>query len=225
MPTSQKIAATVIVQQSCNELGHFASVPDLDFVAISREKAINWRTVELRDVLIVLGSDWSLADSKLNANQESELRLVERCLQRSVPIFGVCYGAQALSKVLGSRVVTMEKPEIGWSDIVEAQSSAFLGQWLQWHYDNFFPPASSAVLAKNEYGYQAFQFDNCLGVQFHPEATTGILTMWLDAGGEDELDKLGLSGRGLGLLDEGTLTESEQQFHRLFEWFRLECIR
>jgi hypothetical protein len=46
-----------------------------------------------------------------------ELMLPEICLQRDVPILGLCFGGQALATVLGGEVRRFEKPDHGWHDI------------------------------------------------------------------------------------------------------------
>jgi hypothetical protein len=48
-----------------------------------------------------------------------------------------------------------------------------------WHGDTFGPPEGATVIARTEAGPQAYTLGPHLLVQFHPEATAGMVEEWL----------------------------------------------
>ncbi len=103
-------------------------------------------------------------------------KLLETCLQRDVPVLGLCFGGQALATVLGGAVRRLEKPERGWHRIdTDAPGLVGEGPWLQWHYDAFTLPSGAEELARSAACPQAFTSGRNLGTQFHPEATAAIM--------------------------------------------------
>ncbi|MBO0891709.1 MAG: type 1 glutamine amidotransferase [Acidothermales bacterium] len=97
-----------------------------------------------------------------------------------MPVFGICFGAQLLARVLGGRVYASPSgPEIGWLR-VETTDAALLeaGPWMVWHLDVFEPPPGAAVLATTPAACQAYAYGPHIGVQFHPEATVDSITSW-----------------------------------------------
>ena len=45
----------------------------------------------------------------------AELSFLNCLLAAEVPVLGICFGAQALARVLGARVYPLSAPEIGWA--------------------------------------------------------------------------------------------------------------
>src|SRR5215831_17197503 len=104
----------------------------------------------------------------------AELSFLDRLLAAAVPLLGICFGAQALARVLGARVYRLSAPEIGWARVTARYPALPEGPWLSWHYDGFDLPAGAAELGANEVSLQAFSLGPHTGVQFHPEATQPI---------------------------------------------------
>lgn len=109
----------------------------------------------------------------------AELSFLDRLLSAEVPVLGICFGAQALARVLGARLYRLDRPEIGWVETAGAMSAMPEGPWLSWHYDAFDLPAGAVELAANEVSVQAFSLGQHTGVQFHPEATRPIAESWV----------------------------------------------
>jgi GMP synthase-like glutamine amidotransferase len=109
----------------------------------------------------------------------AELSFLDGLLAAGVPVLGICFGAQALARVLGARVYRMSAPEIGWAHLASRCAALPEGPWLSWHYDQFDLPRGAAELATNEVSLQAFSLGPHTGVQFHPEATRTIARSWV----------------------------------------------
>jgi GMP synthase-like glutamine amidotransferase len=127
--------------------------------------------------VVALGSQASVLDGRDWIVREIEwLRAADAA---GVPVFGICFGAQALAAALGARVGRLAAPEIGWIEVDTADPERVpAGPWVAWHEDGFELPPLAYELARNASGVQAFCHRGHLGVQFHPEATPAILAAW-----------------------------------------------
>lgn len=132
------------------------------------------------DLVVPLGSDDSAYDESL-PYLRPEWDLLSAAVDAGVPVFGICFGAQLLSRVLGGRVYASPSgPEIGWLR-VESTDPALLepGPWLVWHLDVLEPPDGAVELARTTAACQAYVYGPHVGVQFHPEATVDSVTSWV----------------------------------------------
>jgi GMP synthase-like glutamine amidotransferase len=137
------------------------------------------------DLVLSLGSEWSVADADRNAWIGHELRLLREASDLGVPVLGICFGAQALAKALCGDVWRAGHPEIGWVRVGPVDTSIIPDTlWFTWHYDVFRLPASARLLAANDCSVQAYAAGRSLGVQFHPEVTPGMIRGWAAKGGE-----------------------------------------
>jgi GMP synthase-like glutamine amidotransferase len=110
-----------------------------------------------------------------------ERALIEAAIDRNVPVFGVCFGGQLLAQALGGRVITSPEPEVGWLSIrTDEPSMVREGPWLLWHEDAVVPPPGAVVVARTDVAVQAYVKGRHIGVQFHPEVTTGLIASWIN---------------------------------------------
>jgi GMP synthase-like glutamine amidotransferase len=143
------------------------------------------------DYVVVLGAVSSVNDP--DPWIAAELAWLRRADAAGVPVFGICFGAQALCAALGGRVEAMGRTEIGWVLVDPADPDVIpVGPWLEFHNDRCLPPPSATVLARNETGIQAFRIGRHLAVQFHPEVDGPQLKRWLDAHTDQEERSLGI---------------------------------
>jgi GMP synthase-like glutamine amidotransferase len=130
------------------------------------------------DAAVVLGSELTAYDDTLPW-LAGELAFIERMLAASVPVLGICFGAQALARVLGARLYRLAEPEFGWAHVASEHPGLAEGPWLSWHRDAFDLPAGAARIATNDVCVQGFSYGPHTGLQFHPEATQPIAASWL----------------------------------------------
>jgi imidazole glycerol-phosphate synthase subunit HisH len=138
-------------------------------------------------------------DAGMNQLQQHDLRetLNEAVLERRVPILGICLGMQLMTRRsdegvmpglgwVDAEVVRFDRavdprlkiPHMGWNTVQPSKDSALLSgltgeqRFYFVHSYRVRCAVRSDVLLTSEYGIQfdaAFEVDNIMGVQFHPE--------------------------------------------------------
>lgn len=161
------------------------------------------------DLVVPLGSDDSAADESLSY-LPAEWALLKGAVQAGVPVFGICFGAQLLCRVLGGAVRPAPGPEIGWLRVAtEDPAVVEAGPWMVWHLDVMTPGPGSVEVARSDVGTQAFTHGPHLGVQFHPEATLASVRVWAEHY-RSSIDRLGLEPAAL-LSETVELAESARE--------------
>lgn len=144
------------------------------------------------DHVVVLGASWSVYDERIADWMGAELDWLRAADAARIPVFGICFGAQALTVALGGQVEAAPRSEIGWvtvstgvPDVIEP------GPWLAFHGDRCLPPRGARVLASSEVCVQAYSAGPHLAVQFHPEVDGAQVGRWLADGGRAEAERAG----------------------------------
>jgi GMP synthase-like glutamine amidotransferase len=143
------------------------------------------------DHVVLLGAESSVNDPRPWIAEE--LAWIRTADAAGLPVLGICFGAQAICAAFGGQVETMARQEIGWT-LVDSVDHELVpaGPWLEFHRDRCLLPEAATVLARNDTGVQAFRLGRHLAVQFHPEVDGPQLKRWLDAGGDQDAERLGL---------------------------------
>lgn len=132
------------------------------------------------DAIVVTGAPWSVYGEEVRAWIDGLLERLRDAVATDVPVLGICFGAQAFAEANGGWVARARDTEVGLRE-VETDDSALVppGPWFMWHGDTFGPPDGATVIARTEAGPQAYTLGPHLLVQFHPEATAGMVEEWL----------------------------------------------
>ena len=143
------------------------------------------------DLVLSLGSEWSVYWDHIAPQVEREAALLRAAAEAGQPVLGLCFGGQLLAHALGGSVQRAPVPELGWhsieSDVPDLIPS---GPYVQWHSDRFVLPPGARELARSAAAPQAFTLGSALGLQFHPEATPEVVRRWCVGG----LEELALGG-------------------------------
>ncbi len=163
--------------------------------------------------LIVLGGPMNVDQVDAHPHLATELRLIQKAIERGMPILGICLGAQLIAKALGARVERSPQAEIGWYDVsptADGHHDPLFGffrkteKLFQWHGDTFEIPSGAAHLAASPAcAAQAFRYgSNVYGFQFHLEVDEPLVERWLRIPGyQHELAQLH-GPRGLATIRE-----------------------
>jgi GMP synthase-like glutamine amidotransferase len=155
--------------------------------------AEDWRQIA---AVIILGGPMSVDDEERFPFLRWEKRIIRAALDESVPILGVCLGAQLIAAVLGSRVYDGPVREIGWHPISttpHGQVDSLLGYLpenatvFQWHSQGCdLPPGAVCLAASTHYKTQAFRLGKLTyGLQFHLEVTPPMIERWIGERSKD----------------------------------------
>lgn len=190
------------------------------FTECHRERPNEWPELGGYELLLLLGSEWSVYWPEVAHSVQAEAALVRAAHAAGVPLLGICFGNQVMAHALGGSVQRASAPEIGWHDIVtDLPQLIAAGPWLQWHYDVVTVPPGAVELARSSVGPQAWQMGRSFCTQFHPEATQTMLDRWSRGAGGDELVRLGSSRDALMELTRHNVVESKLNADRLVDWF------
>jgi GMP synthase-like glutamine amidotransferase len=126
---------------------------------------------------------------------EQELELIGKAIEHDVPVMGICFGAQLMSRALAGEVVRAPGMAIGWHQIKVVSPQA-VAPWLahlpasfdafQWHADTFsIPPGASPLFHGGCSHHQGFVYGDHLAMQFHLEMTEEMIRGWIKKYGSD----------------------------------------
>jgi GMP synthase-like glutamine amidotransferase len=176
------------------------------------------------DLIVSLGSEFAAFDDT-KPFVVREAALMSEAVRRDVPVLGLCFGGQMLARAIGGEVYRSDDSEIGWLPVRSSDPSLVPeGPWFQWHFDTFTLPPTATVIADSPVGPQAFVAGRSLGLQFHPEVTTGIMDDWVRVYAHE------LEGDGIdpdALLEETVerASESGRMARQLFDRFLTQVAR
>lgn len=137
--------------------------------------------------LVLMGGPYSVNDR--HPWLDGEFRIVRKAIENGLPMMGVCFGAQLISKTLGAQVGAAVTMEVGWQRIV-ADTSKLKGDQtsglpeffdaFEWHEDTFAIPDGAVPLFKGRnIEHQGYLYGKVLTMQFHLEMTKRMVHDWL----------------------------------------------
>ena len=185
-----------------------------------REYPREWKPLAGIDLVLLLGSEWSVYWGSNEKEVAAEVDLVRSAVARGVPIFAICFGAQLISHAFGGSVTRATRSELGWHPVSSTLYPDLMQHtWLQWHYDTFSVPANMTAVANNDVGPQAMLGKRVFATQFHPEATTEIISRWSSGAGTTELHKHGIDPKGLIESSQEHVARTAAVTVKLVDWF------
>ena len=165
--------------------------------------------------VLVLGGPMGVPDANEHPWMGGELALLRDAVDRGIPVFGICLGAQLLGAALGGRVERRQVPEIAFIPLRRTEAAAddtvFAG-WpdgsraLMWHEDEVVElPEDAELMLSGSDGVAAWRAADGLsyGVQFHPEADAAHVAMWCES--DSSLAAMGAAGVDAAELIEESL--------------------
>ena len=149
------------------------------------------------DALIIMGGPMGVYDEAQYPWLVLEKEFIESVVQRKIPVFGVCLGAQLIASVLGASVQKNHQEEIGWFPVERKLNTPFamLDKFpqqfdaLHWHSDTFaIPSGADNFLQTAGCANQGFIYDqHVLALQFHLEMLpSNVQTIYQECGNQDK---------------------------------------
>ena len=198
------------------------------FVIVNEENAKTpnvtptWPDLLSFDAVVVMGAPYAAYDDEGIGNWLlPEIEKLRDVHNAGIPVLGICFGGQVMSRVLGGTVARSPRAELGWYEIESADEKLVpRGPWFQYHWDSFTFPPGSTQIAHNELCPQAFVYGRTLGLQFHPEIDLNVLDLWLAMeGGCAEVESEGVNVEELRRVTKALENESNQRGYNLVDQF------
>ena len=155
------------------------------------------RKAERYGAVMIFGGSMHPDQDELFPWLAPEATFLADVLAAGVPALGVCLGAQMLARAAGSAVRPAPTSEVGWFEIEltpAGREDPVIGalplrvEAFQWHHYTFDVPGGASELARSRACTQAFRAGAAWGIQFHAEATGGMIEDWLDEDPDDVPD-------------------------------------
>jgi GMP synthase-like glutamine amidotransferase len=139
------------------------------------------------DLVVAMGGPMSVNDEAELPWLRPEKQFVRDAAARSIPMLGICLGAQLIANALGAQVTHGER-EIGWFPIHGVAASDTPLAWtgerpaFHWHGETFALPPGAVRLAQSAAcANQAFVLPGrIVGLQFHFEMTPDTIGALLE---------------------------------------------
>ncbi len=139
--------------------------------------------------VIIYGGSQNVGEQDKYPFLKDELRWIDDCIGKNIPLLGICLGGQLIAHCLGAEVGprTPVECEFGYYPLSPTASGK---SWMpdnfyvtQAHYEEFDTPSASTRLAASErFPNQAFCYgEKVFGLQFHPEVTPAVFQRWQNA--------------------------------------------
>ena len=140
--------------------------------------------LNIYSLIVIFGGPMSANDK--DDYIKNEINFMKLIIESKVPYLGICLGAQFLAKYLGSKISKNinNLSEIGFYKITPTKEGEklFINQnfFYQFHTEGFEIPSQCTPLAYgNRFKNQAFKYNNCYALQFHPEVNFLMHLRWL----------------------------------------------
>jgi len=146
------------------------------------------------DAVLVFGGAMHPDQDEQHPWLRREHGFLQELLERGTPLLGVCLGAQLIAKAAGASVHPAPEPEVGWLPVEQIADDPVLAvlprrfDAFQWHHYTYEVPAGATELARSNVSSQAFRLGSALGIQFHAEVTSGMVSSWLEEDPADVAD-------------------------------------
>ena len=162
---------TQLIARRIRELGVFSEI-------------VSHKKVKIKNILKENINGIILSGGPLNVYENNKFNFDKKILQLKIPILGICFGHQILSKELGGKVKKSNHREFGLAEINKISNSLLTQNffdkknisnvWMS-HADQVSRmPKSFKIIASSKHSKLAIIEDHKLkfyGVQFHPEVT------------------------------------------------------
>lgn len=172
----------VFQHDGCGGMGYLATFLDArrapyEMIRIDQQQALPQDILDSAG-LIFLGSNLSVNSG--HPWIAAEIELIRQAAAIDLPVLGICFGGQLISKALGGQISKAPNLQIGWFRVestaealtlIDAQLPSCF-EVFEWHEDTFSVPAGGIPLFYGEcVKQQGFLHGRCLALQFHLEIT------------------------------------------------------
>lgn len=183
----------IICHANCEPPGYLCTYFDKRNISYIKTNIIENETSEpdldTLSGLVFMGGPYGVNDN--HPWLDKEIALIRKAVDKNIPLMGVCFGAQLISKALGAEVRAASHMEAGWHRIVADRSRLASVKTLslndsfeafEWHEDTFTIPEGAIPIFMGSGGIenQGYLYGKILTMQFHLEMTEHMVYDWLE---------------------------------------------
>jgi GMP synthase-like glutamine amidotransferase len=147
--------------------GHLTSIFPMDIIRLDKGDPLP--QAKNVDLLISVGGEMHVKDTKKYPFLKKEMKLIEEVLKQEKKFLGICLGGELLAHVLGAKVHRGGGHERGWFDIDFGTKSQ---RMFSNHSDRFELPSGAKRFATSRYclNHGISYDERAYGLQFHPNS-------------------------------------------------------
>jgi GMP synthase (glutamine-hydrolysing) len=181
----------IICHANCEPQGYLCTYFDKRNIPYKKINIIKSKIsdidLNLTSAIAFMGGPYSV-----NGNHswlDDEIAFIKTIIEKDIPLMGVCFGAQVISKALGAEITMASSIETGWHQIkMDPQnfpvdpaldlSDSF--EAFEWHEDTFSIPDDATPMFNGlNLKNQGYIYKKVLVMQFHLEMTEHMVHEWL----------------------------------------------
>ncbi|ADX82048.1 type 1 glutamine amidotransferase [Saccharolobus islandicus] len=144
------------------------------------------------EALIIMGGPMGVYERDKYHFLNVEMELVKNAYKQNKRVLGICLGSQLIAEALGGKVI-----KGGFGQEIGVQKVRLLGELkdfmgseellvFQWHGDTFSLPENGVLLGYSNKYFQVFRLKRTLGIQFHVEVDSEMISKWVKLYGGNE---------------------------------------
>ena len=161
---------TQLIARKIRELGVYCEI-------ISHNKAQNINTISKKTQGLILSG------GPLNVYQDKKVKFNKKLINLNIPVLGICFGHQIISKEMGGKVKQSKSREFGLAELKEIKKSILTKNffnkgkanvWMSHSDEVIKVPKNFNIIAKtnnSKFCILENKKKNLFGIQFHPEVT------------------------------------------------------
>ena len=181
----------IICHAKCDPPGYLCSYFDSHNIPFKKynfiKNGIDQIDLDATSGIIFMGGEHSVTEKTQWI--EDEIKIIHQAIDRDLPLMGVCFGAQLISKALGAEVCAARHMETGWHRIsvdtsrLPENNPLELGDSIEvfeWHEDTFsIPEGAIPIFRSHGIENQGYLLGKIFTMQFHLEMTEHMVHEWI----------------------------------------------
>jgi GMP synthase (glutamine-hydrolysing) len=182
----------IICHANCDPPGYLCTYLDKKAI-LYRKTTITKNELSEIDLEAISGLILMGGPHSVNGSQpwlDGEFRFIREAIDKDIPMMGVCFGAQLISKALGAKVSPAATMEAGWHRIVADTSKLAHDKTadlpdtfeaFEWHEETFaIPDGAIPIFKGRSIEHQGYLHGRVFAMQFHLEMTEHMVYEWLN---------------------------------------------